>query len=272
MSQPLFDRTVLPQRRRRVRPGAAFLHEAARDDLQLRLTEINRTFHKVAIVSGMPETWVNAWPEADIVADSETLNFSNPPYDLILHGNCLHHMNDPVGQLIQCQRALCPDGLFLGVLFAGETLRELRQALLMAEAETRGGAAPRISPMADLRSLGALLQRAGFAMPVADSWQVTVEYPNALRLMHDLRYMGEGNILAARDKKPLSRDLISALERIYKERFSGPQGRLLARFELAVLTGWAPDPSQPKPLRPGSVTTHLADALKAAKPQMETPE
>lgn len=174
---------------------------------------------------------------------------------------CLHWSDDPVGQLIQARRALRPDGLFLGVMFGGETLHELRTALAQAESDLYGGLSPRVAPMAEIRDLGALLQRAGYALPVADSVRLTASYASPLHLMQELRFMGEGNALHSRRRTPASRALFARACEIYVEAFGTDDGRVPATFELIVLTGWAPDASQPQPLRPGSASKRLADAL-----------
>jgi hypothetical protein len=173
----------------------------------------------------------------------------------------LHWANDPVGQIVQARRALMPDGLFLGACLGGRTLWELRAALTEAEVRLTGGLSPRVAPMGEIRDLGALIQRAGLALPVADSLSLTVEYRDAFHLMKDLRAMGEGNALAARRRTVASRALFSEAARIYAEGFTLPNGRIPATFEFVFLTGWAPADSQPKPLRPGSAAARLADAL-----------
>jgi hypothetical protein len=173
----------------------------------------------------------------------------------------LHWANDPVGQIVQARRALMPDGLFLGACLGGRTLWELRSALTEAEARLTGGLSPRVAPMGEIRDLGALIQRAGLALPVADSLALTVEYRDAFHLMQDLRAMGEGNALAARRRAFAPRALFPEAARIYSEGFGLPNGRIPATFEFVFLTGWAPAESQPKPLRPGSATARLADAL-----------
>jgi hypothetical protein len=162
--------------------------------------------------------------------------------------------------LIQSRRALKPDGLFLGVMLGGQTLAGLRQAFARAEAAITGGLSPRILPMAEIRDLGGLLQRAGFALPVADSLVTRASYASPLHLMRDLRAMGEANAMAERNRKPLGRAVLEQAMRLYQGEFS-EGGRVLAEFEMIILTGWAPDASQPKPLRPGSAKARLADAL-----------
>jgi NADH dehydrogenase [ubiquinone] 1 alpha subcomplex assembly factor 5 len=162
---------------------------------------------------------------------------------------------------VQVRRALKPDGLLLASLLGGETLKELRQAWLAAEAELTGGASPRVAPFADVRDLGALAQRAGFALPVVDSETVTATYASPLVLMQELKAMGASNMLVARRRRPVTRGLLLRAAAIYAERFAAADGRVPATFEILTLTAWAPDPSQPKPLRPGSAQTRLADAL-----------
>jgi SAM-dependent methyltransferase len=203
------------------------------------------------------------------VADEETLTLQQGAHDLVVHAMALHWANDPVGQLIQSRRALRPDGLFLGVLFGGQTLHELRSALATAEAEVTGGLSPRVAPMAEIRDLGALLQRAGFALPVADSLPLTVTYESPLHLMRDLRAMGEGNALGGRIRHLTKASLLRRAAEIYQEHHAQPDGRIVATFELIFLAGWAPDDSQPKPLRPGSAVARLADALGAQETKLK---
>ncbi len=186
-----------------------------------------------------------------IAADEEALPFAASAFDLAVSGGALHAVNDVPGTLAQIRHALAPDGLFLGALIGGETLNELRTALLAAEAEVEGGASPRVAPFAQLSDAAGLLQRAGFALPVADIDRIDVTYENAFRLMADLRGMGETTLMRAAD--------------IYTERFAGADGRIPATFEVFFLTGWAPAASQPRPLRPGSAQARLADALETAE-------
>jgi len=238
-----------------------FLHEEARDELQERLTEVNRTFTKVAIVTGHARFWAQAFPDATIVADRPTLALERGAFDLVLHVMALHWADDPVGQLVQCRNALRPDGLFLGVCFGGQTLQELRAAFAQAETDLRGGLCPRVAPMAEIRDLGALLQRAGFALPVADASPRKATYASALHLMRELRGMGETNALALRERHPLRRDVLTKTCDIYAQAFSEDSARIRATFDFMFLTGWAPSDDQPQPLRPGSAGQRLADAL-----------
>ncbi|MFI4936696.1 MAG: methyltransferase domain-containing protein, partial [Caulobacterales bacterium] len=200
---------------------------------------------------------------ARIVADEERLPFAPESLDLAVSALALHWTNDFIGALIQIRQALRPDGLFLGAILGGATLTELRQALTAAELDLTGGAGPRVSPFADAVDGGAILQRAGFALPVTDVDRVTVRYPHILALMADLRAMGETNVLAESSGRPLSRALIERAGEIYAERFAEGDGRLVATFEIITLTGWAPHPGQQQPLRSGSARMRLADALGA---------
>lgn len=260
----LTDRPALIRNRRRAQRSdapALFLQEAARDEIKDRLELVNKSFTNIAVVSGFSGLWQAAFPNATCIPDDDVLELAPQSHDLILHALCLHWANDPVGQLIQARRALKPDGLFLGVLFGGETLHELRAALAQAESDLYGGLSPRVAPMAEIRDLGGLLQRAGFALPVADSLPMKVSYASPARLMHDLRGMGENSALSGRTRHMSSRRLMERADAIYRDRFSDGAGRITATFELIFLTGWAPDDSQPQPLRPGSASARLAEAL-----------
>lgn len=262
----LTDRTALTRNRARALAHASpalFLQEDMIAEVQERLIEINRTFTAPAIVTGFPDLWRSAMPNAHIIPDDEVLTLDPGAHDLVIHGLCLHWAQDPVGQLIQCRRALRPDGLFLGALFGGQTLNELRAALAEAEAAITGGLSPRILPMAEIRDLGGLLQRAGFALPVADGATRRVLYRDMPHLMQDLRAMGEANALAARPRHLMRRAILAEAAQRYAAAFGTKEGRVAATFETIFLTGWAPDESQQKPLRPGSARTRLADALNA---------
>lgn len=264
-TSPLTDCTALARFRARVHrlpDSAMFLQKAAALEIKERLNEVNRQLISVAIVTPFAAVWREIMPDAHIVTDSDLIALEPCAHDLVIHSLSLHWANDPVGQLIQCRRALKPDGLFIGACFGGGTLQELRRALSEAEIALTGGLSPRVAPMGEIRDLGALLQRAGFALPVADSVAKTVMYRNIMHLLHDLRAMGEGNALAARRKMIPPRALFSKAGEIYESAFKGKDGRIGATFEMIFLTGWAPDESQPKPLRPGSATMRLEDALK----------
>lgn len=257
----LFDRRALVRHRARVRDEALFLHHAAADEVQDRLAMVNKSFMAPAIVTPFEQIWRDVFTEARIVSDDEVLDLKPGAHDLVIHAMALHWANDPVGQLIQCHRALRPDGLLLVVCLGGETLHELRAALGQAEVEVTGGLSPRIAPMAELRDLGGLLQRAGLALPVADTARLTAEYRDLTHLMRDLRAMGETNSLSGRVKHPTRRRVFARAQQIYADHFATPDGRLAATYELICLTGWSPDDSQQKPLRPGSAKARLADAL-----------
>lgn len=268
MNQPnrLCDRAALLHQRRRA--TEMFLQEHAADDVQERLKEVNRSFTKPAIVTGFPEFWSDRFPNAQIVHDSEVLPLESGQHDLVIHALSLHWADDPVGQLIQCRRALKPDGLFLATLFAGQTLHELRSVLAQAEITTTGGLSPRILPMSDIKDLGGLLQRAGFALPVADTLTIPVSYRSPHHLMRDLRGMGETNAMAQRLRHPTRRAVFTLMARLYETEFD-TDGQIPATFEIATLTGWAPSADQPQPLRPGTARQRLADALGATEAPLD---
>ena len=200
-----------------------------------------------------------------LCADEEAMPFGAGAFDLVLSNLSLHWVNDLPGALAQIRHCLKPDGLFLAALLAGDTLTELRDALIEAEIAVAGGASPRVSPVADMRDLAGLLQRAGFALPVVDRDSITVTYADAFRLMADLRGMGETNATAARSRHPARRALFLEAAARYRAGHGDPQGRVPATFQVVYLTAWAPHDSQQKPLRPGSATARLADALGAAE-------
>jgi SAM-dependent methyltransferase len=196
-----------------------------------------------------------------VTGDEEALPFAPESFDLVVSALALQSVNDLPGTLVQIRRALSPDGLLMACLFGGQTLNELRTAFAAAEEERMGGVSPRVAPFADVRDLGALLQRAGFALPVTDVDTVMVRYPNMFALMADLRAMGATNPLAERLRRPASRGLLMRAARIYEEKFGDKDGRVRATFEIVWLLGWAPHESQQKPLAPGSAKMRLADAL-----------
>jgi NADH dehydrogenase [ubiquinone] 1 alpha subcomplex assembly factor 5 len=286
----VFDRATLRRRRERAarRWGdQAFLKREIASRLIERLDDVRRTFPRaldlgchgdeIATALGAGGT-VGSLVRADIglgfartaqgptvVADEEALPFAPRTFDLVLSAMSLHWVNDLPGTLIQIARILRPDGLFLAGMLGGSTLWQLRQALAAAESEIEGGLSPRVSPFADLRDAAGLLQRAGFALPVADSETIDVEYQNALALMRDLGAMGESNLVAERRRGFSRRSTLLRAAEIYGERFGRPSGRVEATFEVLFLHGWAPHESQPKPLRPGSAAHRLAEALGATE-------
>lgn len=285
----LFDRALLRQRLDRAAPdfGAAdFLKARAAQDVVMRLETILRRFPVAVDLGARNGHFFKALSESDaranidtlieadlsgrmlagrettrIVADEERLPFGDATLDLVVSTLSLHWTNDLVGALIQIRRALRPDGLFVGALFGGATLTELRQCLLAAEAELSDGASMRVSPFADAIDAAGLLQRAGFALPVADVDRVKVRYAHPIALLRDLRKMGETSVLLDRSRKPLTRRVLFRAMELYGERFAEADGKVPATFEIVSVTGWAPHDSQQKPLRPGSAKMRLADAL-----------
>ena len=281
----VFDRLLLRARRRRALAlgPATFLLDHVAAELTERLSLVLRRFELAADIGTSSDALQRAIGEkalagrviaahalADrnpdksgwsVAADEEFLPFGDATLDLAVSSLSLQFVNDLPGALVQIRRALKPDGLFLAALLGGDTLTELRQAFAAAEAEIEGGVSPRVAPFADLRELGALLQRAGFALPVTDIDRLTVRYDSVFALMHDLRRMGATNALAERRRTPLRRATLARMAEIYAERFADADGRLRATFEIVWLSGWAEHESQQKPLRPGSARTRLADAL-----------
>lgn len=262
----LFDRKLLAQRRlRAARFGTEgeFLHHEIADQVSERLEDVNKTFTSAAVIGPKAEIWAGALgiPAIQSVEDNDLLDLKENSLDLAVHGLALHWANDPVGQLVQMRRALKPDGLMITAMFGGQTLNELRTSLAEAETEIDGGLSPRIAPMGEIRDLGGLIQRAGLALPVADSVNLTVTYETPLHLMRDLRAMGETNVMHARRKTPLRRETLMRAMDIYVEHFAEADGRIPATFEIVFLTGWAPSETQQKALRPGSAKARLADAL-----------
>jgi SAM-dependent methyltransferase len=265
----IFDRKLLRARRARAEAigPVTFLLDRVAGDIAERLSAVLRTFDIAADV-GTPTDAVRraiagrVGAIAAVTADEEALPFREASLDLVVSALALQFVNDLPGALIQIRRALKPDGLFVAALIGGDSLAELREAFAQAEAEVEGGVSPRVAPFADLRDLGALLQRAGFALPVTDVDRVVVRYASPLALMHDLRRMGAGNVLTERRRTPLRRATLRRVFEIYAERFADPDGRIRATFEVVWLSGWAPHESQQQPLAPGSAKTRLADALR----------
>jgi NADH dehydrogenase [ubiquinone] 1 alpha subcomplex assembly factor 5 len=200
-------------------------------------------------------------PRPSLVCDEDLLPFREASLNLIVSGLALHRVNDLPGALIQIRRALARDGLFMGALLGAGALLELRRALLEAEVETQSGASPRVAPFGDVREYGALLQRAGFGLPVADAETLTIPYASPRELMRDVRALGGGNVLLTRSRLPLARKTLERAESLYRERHGLPGGSVSASFEIVYLSGWGPDQSQQKPLKPGSAAQRLADAL-----------
>jgi SAM-dependent methyltransferase len=265
---PIFDRKAVALHRERARRGKgdAFLAGMAAQRIDERLAAVKRSFENGYVLDTSEgaivilENWARQWDYAT-AGEIEALPLVYESNDLAISVLSLQTVNDLPGVLRQLLHVLKPDGLFLAAMFGGETLTELRQSLAAAEIETTGGVSPRISPFADVRDLGGLLQRAGFALPVADVERTVVRYGDFMALLHDLRAIGETNALVERSHKPMRRDMLAATARHYAENFSDPDGKLRATFDIVYLTGWAPHESQQKPLAPGSAKVRLADAL-----------
>jgi SAM-dependent methyltransferase len=243
--------------------GDRFLDRAAAEGLGDRLGAVTRSFARgLWIGCSIPREIIphaGAWVCADFGADEILL--ADGPFDLAVSLHSLQWINDLPGALVQIRRLLKPDGLFMGALLGGNTLNELRDAFAHAESVTRGGISPRVSPFADVRDLGALLQRAGFALPVSDLERLSVRYGDFFALARDLRAHGMTNVMTERSRLPLRRETLAALLAHYAAHHADPDGKLRASFETVYLTGWAPHESQQKPLRPGSAKTRLAEAL-----------
>ena len=283
MSGPprIFDPALRDRHRRRAlgRPaaGADFLFRAVADDLVERLGAVKRRFALGVEIAPLPvlapsgqvdriirlDRLIETGP--DVVGDEELLPFAEASLDLVVSALALQNVNDLPGVFAQIRRALKPDGLFLAAFPGGETLSELREAFFVAESEVSGGASPRIAPFAELRTVGALLQRTGFALPVIDQDRRIVRYASALDLMRDLRAMGAANALRERDRRPLRRDVLARAVAVYGERFADHDGRVRATFDIISVSGWVPHVSQQQPLRPGSAKARLADALRTVE-------
>jgi SAM-dependent methyltransferase len=265
----IFDRALLRTRQRRARALGAetFLLDRVATELAERLAAVLRTFERAADI-GTPADALQRALTGKVesidhieIGDDEVIRVPDASINLAVSALALQFVNDLPGVLVQLRRALKPDGLLLAAMIGGDSLTELRQAFAQAESEIEGGLSPRVAPFADLRDLGGLLQRAGFTLPVIDSERITVRYATVFNLMHDLRRMGATNVLVERRRAALRRTTLLRMAEIYGERFADPDGRLRATFEIVWLSGWAPDPSQQKPLKPGSAKARLADAL-----------
>lgn len=271
----LFDRALLNVRQMRAAKLGAepFLLDRVADDAVERLGAVTRTFSNGIDLAtpgdqlrGALRDRVATLATVDLPQiDSDSLHLAPESIDLVVSLLALQFVNDLPGVLAQLRRALKPDGLLLAAMIGGDTLTELRQSFALAEAEIEGGASPHVSPFADLRDVGGLLQRAGFALPVTDLDRVVVRYDNAFALMQDLRRMGATNVLVERRKLPTRRATMLRMAQVYGERFADPDGRIRATFDIIWLLGWAPHVSQPKPLRPGSAKFSLEDAVKKVR-------
>jgi SAM-dependent methyltransferase len=275
----LFDRELLRRRRRRALAGTpvTFLLDQVAAEMVDRLSLVKRSFALAADI-GTPAdalrelmrerkvadeiVGVDPLAVSGVAADEEALPFADGSLDLVVSALSLQWVNDLPGTLAQIRRVLKPDGLFMAALLGGDTLIELRQSFAAAEVEMEGGVSPRVAPFADVRELGALLQRAGLALPVADVDRLTVRYASPFDLMADLRGMGATNALIERRRVPLKRATLRRVTEIYADRFDDADGRLRATFDIVWLSGWAPHESQQQPLKPGSAKARLADALR----------
>lgn len=264
MVNQIFNRQLLQQKRARAAQNFHnhnFLHTFVEQQFAERLDIIKRDFPNRLDIT----------PHNDPFDKNEILSAPPEPQDLITSTLTLHTINDLPGALIQIKRALKPDGLFLGAMFGGETLRELRDSLTQTELTMKGGLSPRTAPLADKQDMGALMQRAAFALPVIDSEIVTVTYGSLTKLLHDLRFMGESNILTARNKTYPGKDFFKQTEAHYQQNHREPNGKLTATFEILFLLGWAPHESQQKPLKRGSAKNRLADALSPSSSSPKSP-
>jgi SAM-dependent methyltransferase len=271
----LFDRALLRSRQDRAeKMGAAtFLLDRVAEDIAERLQAVLREFSRAADVGTMGDQVRNALTKrvgelarVDLPdRESEPLPLAPGSIDLAVSGLALQFVNDLPGALAQIRRALKPDGLLLAAMVGGDTLTELRQSFAAAEVELEGGISPRVAPFADLRDVGALLQRAGFALPVTDVDRIVVRYDDAFALMQDLRRMGATNVLVERRRTPTRRATMLRMAQIYSERFADPDGRIRATFDVIWLSGWAPHESQQQPLQPGSAKASLAEAVKGKR-------
>lgn len=266
----IFDRALLMQRREKILPvfhNHDFLYSWAGEQLKDRLQDITRDFPVAVQLGELTQAITDNiivmgnTQRSDVIGDEEFLPFAKDSIDLLASNLTLHTANDLPGALIQINYALKPDGLFLGAMFGGETLYELRDSLMQAELSLNGGASPRVYPFADKQQMGGLMQRAGFALPVVDSDIITVTYPDIKTLFADLRGMGQGNIIAARRKGLTHPRLFETAEEYYRANYTDKDGRLKASFEIIFLTGWAPHESQQQPLRPGTADRSLAEEL-----------
>lgn len=289
--QQIIDTARLIERKRRAVaraiPGADFIMRRTVDDLEDRLATVGRRFGRAVtifcttshardavIASGKADEVIRVEANPSFLSEDQgtvaspgVLPLEPASIDLAISMLCLQDENDVPGMLVQIRRALRPDGLFLAAMAGAGTLAELRESLLAAEVEILGGVSPRVLPFADVRDAGALLQRAGFALPVTDIENITVRYATMFDLIADLRAMGATNVLSDRSRRPATRRLFARAAEIYAERFTDPDGRIRATFSLIWMSGWAPDASQQKPLRPGSASISLAKVLGTEKPR-----
>ena len=242
--QNLFDYGSVVEKRKRFdpnSPASIYFYNQVISEARGRMEEIFFGPCKLAIVSGRPELWRNKFPEADLVPDVDRLQFPDDHYDMILHSLCLHWSNDPLGQLIQCQKSCKSGGMVLAVLFGGQSLVELRTALITGETRIKNGVSPRVAPMGDIMDLGNLMSRANFKNPFSDRMEYRLEFNSLTELMITLRLMGEANSLSNRPRNFTGRKIFKEAEKFYRDNFSLPSGKIYATFELIYLTGWVPE-------------------------------
>lgn len=291
----IFDRALVRKRRDRAAhiddAGAMYLFDQTAMALSERLDLVKRSFSVVLelgaangsltkilrqrvgvehVISADFSPHISIKAGHNLVADEEFLPFAPASMDAVISNLALHWVNDLPGSLLQIRNILKPDGLFMATLLGGETLRELRDVMMQAEMNISGGASPRVSPLVDMRDMGALMQRAGFNLPVIDSEIVTVHYTHPFRLMHDLRAMGAANAVAARLRTPTSRSMMLEVARLYQEKYADQDGHVPASFEIIYVVGWSPHASQQKPMQPGTARQRLADALGTDEVKLST--
>ena len=276
-AENIFDRGLYLTRLERMKSARPdILSHSIATELAERLAPITREFNRTCLIAVDPDPIAAAIRASgkvgnlDIVepAASEILSLKINEYDAIFDILDLHLVNDVPGALIQLRHALVPDGLFMACLFAGQTLIELRQSWLEAEELLTGGVSPRVAPMIDVREMGALLQRADFALPVVDLDRTIVRYPDAIALIHEIRSLGLSNPMTGRSRKPVTRNLLGEAISIYQQKYADEDGRIRATVEVAWATAWTPHESQQKPLKPGSAKFRLADALKVPETKL----
>ena len=268
-SEEIIDKEALARSRARSDKKDNFLQKLAVQEIKDRLKFIKKRFEKILIICNNSYYWQNAFNEADFISDDEILKFPRADYDLVIHGMSLHYSNDPIGQLIQCRSFMEKGGLLLGIFLGGQTLNELRAAIASAEIELTGGISPRVLPMIDIRDAGSFLMRAGFSLPVADISVNEIDYKKPLDLLYDLRKMGETNVQKHRLKKFSHRKLFSLTSDKYIQSQNSKNKPVTATFEFITITGWVPSEDQPKPLKRGSATMRLADALNVKEEKLK---
>jgi SAM-dependent methyltransferase len=286
----IFDRSLIRHRRRRwAKSAPQFLNDIVIADLLARLAIVNRPLARILAHGPGSAALANSlaglrsisplyasdsipFDRAALLFDEEALPFAAESLNGFIKLLGLESVNDIPGTFAQIRRSLAPDGLFLAATLGGETLTELRRAWLAAESDVLGGTSPRIAPFVHVREWGALLQRAGFALPVVDADRRTVRYPDLLALMRDLRGLGLANALLSRSRRPMTRRLLFRLMEAYAAQFAAGDGRISATFEIIYLTAWSPHDTQPKPLRPGSAAKRLADVLGVKETPLKTDE